>query len=1103
MKHKVDVVILTVLQEEYDAICSKLIDLHRWPGNENNPNLYAWQIGIVSFLDQGTNYSVAIGMTGRAGNSQSTAATLESVQLWQPRYILFVGVAGSLSEVTRGDVVIADVIHGYEYGKVDQGFIPRSDWTFHTDIGLRNGAAAYAQSGDWRKLIQKKPPQPCKAKAAIGMIVSGDKVVDNPEDPFFQQILSVYLKAKAVEMEGAGVCHAIEQCIARGKAIGFLMVRGISDVPRAEGNKTETRGTQERDNWKPFAADVAAAFAIGYISNGLPDLPIQRRDSFNRTAVISPSVIRSDPIPQQLRQPPDCFKGREKEISDILTNFGKGAIITGMAGIGKTALALILAERLKNRFPDGQLYIDLLGTRTEHLSPSQAMAHVIHSYRPADRLPDDFSQLKSLYRSVLADKHALLLLDNAADRDQLEDLLPPSSCAVLITSRNRFTLPDLKPGIIEKNISILKSDEACELLLAIAERIGDQADELAELCGYLPLALRNAASVLAERIDIGVANYIRSLMNTKARLGLVEASFELSFNLLMPDQQDKWCMLSTFQADFDYAAAAYIWQKDMDWAEYALSDLVKLNLVDYFPSSVSSEYGRYHLHELARLFTNSRLAEGNRNLSQQRYVTYYLLLLDTANELYQKGGKNVLNGLELFDREQVNILAGQAWAESKVIQAKEIKSEAKDIEFALSMSNAYAYTGSNLLDLRLDPYDKIHWIKVGLDAAQELNDRNAEGLHLGNLGSAYLDIGESRKTIELEKRALSIFQEIGYHEGECAVTGNLGLAFYTLGEISKAMEFFRQHLDISRKIGNRHEECIALLHMGDAYRYLENNGQAIELYEQALGISKEIGDRRAESTILGNIGYAFFSNGDIKTAIELFQFRLDIANEIGDKKGECSASGRLGNAYFVLNNALKAIEYYKRQLTISNEIFDLRGKNCALSGLGNAYLALGETDEAIEHYELALEIDREIGDLVGEGIDLGNLGNAYMFRNETRKAIEYYEQRLSVAYDAGDKRGERNVLSNLGNAYAIMGEPLKSIKYYKKYLFIVKKIGNRFQEGETCFKISLELDKLDQRPQAIKCAQKALQIFEQIENPLQAQKVRQQLAAWQSQKEES
>jgi hypothetical protein len=185
-------------------------------------------------------------------------------------------------------------------------------------------------------------------------------------------------------------------------------------------------------------------------------------------------------IPNQIPRPPDDFKGREDEISEILSNFDKGATITGlrgMAGVGKTALALVLAERLKDRFPDGNLVLNLKGTTKNPMSSAKAMAQVIHSYYPTDRLPENENELHGLYLSVLAGKRALLLLDNASDKEQVEPLLPPSNCAVLITSRNKFTLPGLK----ERDLDVLPAGEACALLLEIAGRIGDRADSLAKL----------------------------------------------------------------------------------------------------------------------------------------------------------------------------------------------------------------------------------------------------------------------------------------------------------------------------------------------------------------------------------------------------------------------------------------------------------------------------------------------------------------------------------------------------------------------------------------------------------------------------------------------
>lgn len=157
------------------------------------------------------------------------------------------------------------------------------------------------------------------------------------------------------------------------------------------------------------------------------------------------------------------------------------------------------------------------GTRVNPLSSAEAMAYVIHAYRPNEILPEDRNELRGLYLSVLAGKRALMLLENAGNKEQIEPLLPPVGVAILITSRNRFALPGLK----KIDLDILPPDKSSELLLKITERIGNRAQELAELCGYLSLALRNAASVLAEREDISVNEYERRLGSKKGDSNLL------------------------------------------------------------------------------------------------------------------------------------------------------------------------------------------------------------------------------------------------------------------------------------------------------------------------------------------------------------------------------------------------------------------------------------------------------------------------------------------------------------------------------------------------------------------------------------------------------
>src|SRR5262249_3132032 len=157
--------------------------------------------------------------------------------------------------------------------------------------------------------------------------------------------------------------------------------------------------------------------------------------------------------------------------------------------------------------------------------------------------------------SVLHNQRALLLMDNAKDEQQIEPLIPPAGCALLLTSRNHFTLP----GLFAKSLDSLPLDDACALLLTIAPRIGGLAGEIAKLGGHLPLALRLAGSVLAKYSNLKPADYVRRLTDARERLKLIEASLNLSYELLGNELQERWRALAVFPETFDEAAAAAIW----------------------------------------------------------------------------------------------------------------------------------------------------------------------------------------------------------------------------------------------------------------------------------------------------------------------------------------------------------------------------------------------------------------------------------------------------------------------------------------------------------------------------------------------------------------
>ncbi len=623
-------------------------------------------------------------------------------------------------------------------------------------------------------------------------------------------------------------------------------------------------------------------------------------------------VINNSLSPAQLPPPHANFTGRNEEVAQLVKLLSQDyaciAGISGMGGVGKTTLALAVGERVKNRFPDAQLFLDLQGTSAKPLTVANAFTHVIHSLRPeAGQLPDDEAALHKIYLSLLDHQRALIVLDNAPLDLPLERLRPPSGSALLVTSRTRFA------GVESVNLAALSPDEAREFLLTFAPRIGAQADKLAWLCGYLPLALQLAVSVLQNSNDLTPTDYVRRLERKLPSVpGEIEAALALSYDLLDAAEQLRLRALAVFPASFDRRAAAAVWElDDEEAAQDALSTLRSYSMLD-------DEAGRWRIHRLAQRFAKAQLTEAEHAQFSLRHAQHFCAILKEAGEFYLQGGAAVMQGLNLFDQERDHIEAGQAWAAAR--------SDDEQLDDKAAARLCMEYVGSvgvnNVIGLRLHPRERIRWLESQLAADRRLRLRDYEGAALGNLGIAYKDLGESRQ----------------------------------------AITYYEQQLVIAREIGDRLSEGTALSNLGVAYNNLGESRQAITYYEQALVITRKIGDRRGEGNALGNLGNAYYALGDTRQAITYYEQQLVITREIGDRRGEGGNLGNLGIAYKNLGETRQAITHYEQALVIRREIGDRRGEGADLWNLALALDQLGERAQAIAHAEASLKIKEEIED---------------------------------------------------------------------------------------------------------------------------------------------
>jgi tetratricopeptide (TPR) repeat protein len=675
-------------------------------------------------------------------------------------------------------------------------------------------------------------------------------------------------------------------------------------------------------------------------------------------------IIPHSPISHhQLRAPIGDFVGRTTEVDQLITILTRstetGGIATitgvqGMGGIGKTELAYVVANQVQPAFPDAQIVLTLQGVSANPLSPEQALQTILHTFAPGAKLPEDLSALEILYRTQLYAKRVLILADDAHSAIQVQPLLPPPGCALLITSRQRLALP----AMTTINLELLSEDESTQLLCTVCPRLTvEEARALARACGYLPLALRASGSLLHITPALTVTDYLGKLADMRQRLSHlrtfddsqldVEASLRLSYVMLGDDAKQVFRQLGVIAADFaTELAQAVIEVCNNQDITLVLHHLLRRNLVMY-----DMVHKRWQLHDLMRDLAQQQLERQETETVQLRYATVAVQIAQNIQEQYLAGGDAILVALSRFDTERPHIDAARRYA------YLHMETPAGDQMF-LNVALATRYIG----DLR---YNRRHelipqWEGVRT-AAQRLNDRREEARALSYLGTAYDELGETPKAINYHKQHLTIARERGDHRSEGIALGNLGCAYGALDEIPKAISYFKQTLAITRDIGDHLNEGHTLGNLGNAYALLRELPKAISYFEQRLTIARNIGDRQGEAIGLTNLGNAYTDLGATERAIESYDESLSIIRMIGDQRLEAYTLSYLTRAQTMHGSILQAMATFTQALTLLREIGDRLGEAEAHWRFALALAHQGELEQALPLLRTAVMYEQEIG----------------------------------------------------------------------------------------------------------------------------------------------
>ncbi|MFC4006117.1 BTAD domain-containing putative transcriptional regulator [Nonomuraea purpurea] len=655
--------------------------------------------------------------------------------------------------------------------------------------------------------------------------------------------------------------------------------------------------------------------------------------------------LRPGVVPAEVPAGVAAFVGREEEVARVrraLAETGGDRVricqISGIGGVGKSALAIRVAHALAEEFPDGRLYVDLHGASPQigPVSPVEVLGRFLRSLGlGGSAVPTDLEEAAGRFRSLTGGKRILIILDNARDAAQVRPLLPGSpTCAVLITSRRMLTSFE---GAVRVPLDVLPGEDALALLTRMVgkERIEAEsaaAREVIRLTGALPLALCLAAARLATRPSWPVSLLARRLATARRRLDelraddrAVRASFQAGYQDLAADPDGAaaarmFRLLSLLDgADISLTTAAALAMLSEERVHRLLDLLVDSQLVQ------NHEPDRYRLHDLLRLFARERAEEEEsepaRLMAVHRALHCYLAGARTAIRMLKADfswrteiGPNPLAhpGAVLETNEDL-----QTWIEAEkdnIVAAVAQTVGTPMAEFGVALATAFA----------IPLYDAGHWLNLytlnglALRAAETTGEARYEAFALGDLGWAEVCVGKQSEGIVHLQRALAAHRRLGDVHREAALLDHIGMAHRGMGRFHEAVDYHVRAIALTRKLGNRWAEGGSLSHLGLAYQRIGWFDEAIDVCSQAIDILEEADVIVDLVSVMGNLAEAYRLAGRPQEAVTHYRralARYEAAGLGGDYR-EAEIMWGLGNALNDGGENVEARLFWNRSIGI-------------------------------------------------------------------------------------------------------------------------------------------------------------------------------------------